>query len=552
MRPIPAFFGDEWDRFTTGITDLDPRSVGRRDIIAGRPGLHPGEASTITVPGWDSLIKHPTGPAPTGAQWREFHAARRDGRGADLPQDVINQANRLYQIREGIRTSNQPAWMRGIGSIMTAIDNVQDFASTLATVGRLALWAAPRIGARAVPIVGWIVLASDILNMMNLLGMVAVPAYALLCQGPRAAGAGAIPAIVLKNVLCREVWTNARLNPFSRQARAARRLRSMGRLPGISNMIEVAQVADSLFGWGLSLGAIYGMALETITALTGTGPTHNTRLNLTPAVRSLGMQYEGQIRAMTPAQRAVLSQAARVPVAAAILQSASDQLPEWIHFHTMTALLGAVSHLADFFGAAPHAELMADVAGQIWHPPDWTSDAVEGLMSDTPPTLRGQALWPVEGGEPFMSGEALTSHFGPAITRALTDFLKPRRNRPEMTYYGALVNQITDHLWVLFGEGTDPLTWQLTPDSVIMTAMAVDGLLIHPTAPEPAVWRFWTAARAAVAARGGRMLEKLPTLELAAQAGCPIVQLLNPGHPWPPEWAAWLATHEVHGHPPPA
>lgn len=602
MKPLPVFFSEEWNRFTEGLIGLDPRAPGGRPIGAERIPLGPDERPTISIPGWNQIVK--LGPAPVlvTADWAEHFKAEREGRAPKLPPEVAGRIGQLIAMREAGRTSAAPDWSRSIGQVMTAIDNIQDFASTLATLGRLVLYGAPSalnlivpgvsaelaekigleagrrhaaklaaelggrapwnasfiddaarvvarlvtrqallgIGARlllrAVPVVGWVVLASDLLNLMNFIGMIATPLYALLCSGPPAALAAGVPAAVLKNALCREIWTQARLNPFSREARAARHMRSLGRLPSVSNLIEVAQVTDSLFGYGLSLGAIYGAAMEALFASTGPGSLGGASVNTNLLVGSVTGHYTGKIGVMRGGEAAVLEQAAEIARYGPLIAGHTDVFPDDEHLLHMATMLGAVSTVAGFFDGGDHQGLMAELLPKMWHAPTKRPRHMEHVLRGVTDDDAGVGRWWIDGRPRALEGEKLIPLLAKPVTAAVTDFLAPRRNRVEMTFYGAALNQITEHWWYLIGGDAEALRWSLSPDYVILTTLMVEGLLVRQGEHEGRLWKFWMALRAAVDDAGGRMLERPAILAAERAAGITLMRLLPVHAPFPEAW----------------
>jgi hypothetical protein len=555
MTPLPVFFGDEWQRFQEGIAGLDPDYAGRLVGVTGAGGARPGEPNTITIPGWTDVIRVGPRPVIPDGGYAEYREARRAGRPVQLPGAVVSEIERRMARRDAMRTSTQPGWSRAVGQVMTAIDNVQDFVSTLATIGRLFLWGmgavAPvaggpalrlgaRVGLRFVPIVGWVVLAGDVLNMFNLLGMVAMPVYALLCDGPRNALLAGVPAVVLKNVLCRQVWTSARLNPFSRAGRAARRLRSLGRLPGVGNLIEVAQTTETLFGIGLSIGGLYGMVMEGLFAVGAREPGATTRVNTEVLTGSLGLGYQQRIQQMSPAERYVTRQAARVLATAPPLMAVHADLDDETHLLVYTAVLAALPIAIDFLHRGPYEEVLEAVsAGMVTADPVLHATTAQDL-ADVPEVLRGAGRWPVPGAPRTMTAAAYVEYHGAAIARAVGALFTPRRDTWDGAFFGAVCNEGCDYAWHLITGDPEFFKWELSADFKLFTAMAVDGLLVAPRAPEENVWRFWVELRAQVQERGGRIPEAADVLRAAERHDVPLVRLLAPESPLPEEWRAWL------------
>jgi hypothetical protein len=474
--------------------------------------------------------------ATTPADWTAYYKALKTGSLKQMDPAIVMAIQKAIAQRQAAATSTQPGWSLAIGQIMTAIDNTQDFVATLATVGRLILWAAPRIGLRAVPVVGWLVLAADILNLFNFFGMIATPIYAALCSGPADALAAGVPAVVLKSALCKEVWTQARLNPFSRRARAARQLRSLGRLPGVSNVIEALQVTDNLFGIGISLGAAYATVMELLFAVVSPPPAGGTRINTQLLTGSFTGDYLDKAAKVPRAQRVKLLEAAKVAQYAPLIAGEHDVFSDELHLLNMAAQLGAVGEVFAFFDGGPHEAMMERLLPGMWPAPTGRPRHAEHLLRGLTDDDAGIGRWWVQGNPRELAGNALFPALAAPVTRAVTAFLEPRRNRADMTFYGAAVNQVTEHWWYLIGGGEDALAWQLTPDYVILTTMAVEGLLVRQGEHEGRLLRFWEDLRARVDAKGGRMLERPAILDAERRAGIALMRLLPTGASFPPEW----------------
>ena len=604
MKPLDVFFGEEWDRFTHGIQDLDPDRPRLTPAQEQYWRNHPNAPGTVNIPGWDDVIHLGPRPEVSPEQWKTYHQAIRAGQQPDLPADVVAELVRQDIARDARASSQLPGWAQAYGMVMTSIDNVQDFVSTVSTLGRVTIWGSQhlldflgpgsseafaqllareatreaaavtaaelaslgladrafvsaaaqaagrlafrnallglgtRLALRAVPVMGWILLASDLLNLANLMLSAALPAYAALCDGPAAALAAGIPAVALKNVVCRRVWTNFHLNPFSRKARARAAVRALRGLPGIGALIEVAQVTDSLFGYGLSIGGLYGMVMEALFSATGAGNRSTSSLNVDSTMRSLGLPGLQRIDQMDTATRWAYHGASRAAQGIPIIQSQHDEFTDETHFQALTAAAAAVSVLHKFFDGWDSSALMAEVLGRSWSAPTYAHPnaiATDGYRSGV---LTTTGRWPMPGAPREVRGEEYVKYYGENITRSLRSFLEPRRDTLRGLYYGAAVNQLTENLWDMIGGGEDPLAWELTPDSKLLTGMAVDGLVLQPRQPEAPVWAFWCELRDELEVNGGRLLEHDAIERTAKKHDVQLIRLLAPDAPLPPEWFA--------------
>lgn len=155
----------------------------------------------------------------------------------------VQSARRIYE-------SPTPEIVREIGEIMTMIDNVQDGLVTLNYIARIAGFILKRLSKRVfikfIPIVGWISLAKDVLDIINLLGWL---------LGPRAMGKRALKTAV-------------EFDPKLRGKRLLASNKITSLFPSFREAIQIAQTTEYLFGYGISLGPIVGFFEDAISGLT--------------------------------------------------------------------------------------------------------------------------------------------------------------------------------------------------------------------------------------------------------------------------------------------
>jgi hypothetical protein len=392
-----------------------------------------------------------------------------------------------------------------------------------------------RIALKLIPVVGWVVLVGDLLNLMSLLFSLATPIYALLCAGPRAALAGGMPAVVFKRALKAEAWTMASLNPFSRQARSARALRSAGRLPTFSNLIEVAQVTDSLYGFGLSLGGLVGLMQESVYAALGLASGKNVVVNTSTPFERPPAWAVGVSATDSPVTIQQKQQAARVIGTAPIMQAVQEVFTEEEHLSALLALDGAIGVIQADLKGRPWQETLAERSEQVFTAPLYLSAVTRAILADMGLDPEDGRRWPIPGTPRAASGRELVEYWQPRVTATVTEFLEPRRNTLWGALYGGLVNQTMEKFYFMFEEDSELLKFELTPDWKLIIGMIEDGVLIEPRNEPKAVWRLWLAARGELEARGNRPLKPGRWLELGHEFGVTMVPLLPPEAPFSPE-----------------
>lgn len=139
---VGGFLTDEWTRFWQGYAKLTPEEQFKEEQRRAKLRARTGQQNTVSLPGWNDVIHLEPRLVPTTAQKDEYYAARRQHRDANLPPEVIDAIESRRAAAGRIASSTAPGYAQAFGQMLTAIDNVQDFTTTVATLGRLALWPA--------------------------------------------------------------------------------------------------------------------------------------------------------------------------------------------------------------------------------------------------------------------------------------------------------------------------------------------------------------------------------------------------------------------------
>ncbi len=200
-------------------------------------GPRPPESPTI--PSWDERlhvqVRRPITPATLVRLQRERE---------DAPDPAIAQADRDYwrtrqRLIRQAQESGVPYWRQVATSVVTSLDNVQDVASTLAWLGGPLLRSLGRIG--------------TILHGEAVAGVSAAGWLERTLGGP-------VPGRAGKHKYTQQRPANARTRT-GLIGGLQRGMEWFGREHG--HLLEAAQASDTLFGVGLTLGAIVGALEET-------------------------------------------------------------------------------------------------------------------------------------------------------------------------------------------------------------------------------------------------------------------------------------------------
>jgi len=196
---------------------------------------------TITIPGLSDIIKIRT-VAPMTQQEHDWWKGRRwDRFGPQRLEELRAEKEKRFDRYEAMLGSPTPAIMTNAGSIMTAIDDAQDATISLAVLGQLARKIAPKLLGKILSgPVGILTATSDVMNLVQGAGM-----YCMAPMYGKKAG---------------EQLSKA--SPKTLRAKLKSRFHMKAKLPSKSDMIQVLQTTDQVFGFGLCLGPVVGLVQD--------------------------------------------------------------------------------------------------------------------------------------------------------------------------------------------------------------------------------------------------------------------------------------------------
>jgi hypothetical protein len=188
------------------VVDSTPRY--RVPIGPGQPGF------LVEMPGWDDLF--------TFQNAKVF--------------DPRSARDRAIDYAELLRRSPVPLSIQEVGEILTTMDDLQDEAATLA----IALALVEKYAGRAIPGVGTIATVSDALNFMQ----------AFIAP----AGAASVPGKAAK----RAAHEKGKQTGSGYRGRLEELRRTGDLRLGWGDALQALQATDSMFGFGVQLGAVMG------------------------------------------------------------------------------------------------------------------------------------------------------------------------------------------------------------------------------------------------------------------------------------------------------
>jgi hypothetical protein len=191
------------------------------------------------------------------------------GRRNEIPErrlmDLYKQKAVSKDKYERMLASPIPNWVSNYTSVLTAWDNVQDVIISLAAIGRIALKFLPRF------LLGWLAWPISLLWLIaSVMSVVVAPSMCVL--NPMAC-----KRKMKKDLARRRKALKARGLPPEKGTAAYRKImnnklkygfkgyaRSGSFLPSFSEAIQAAQVTKDIWGIGLSIGPIFGLAYDLV------------------------------------------------------------------------------------------------------------------------------------------------------------------------------------------------------------------------------------------------------------------------------------------------
>ena len=416
------------------------------------------EKLSFSFPLWEDVFR--TGPEPTltDKEWKDYKAWNNQRKKVlELFQDKGSEGykkaiagvglNPLSQEsqeilrkraarRQRMKESPTPKTIQNIVSTLTWIDDIQDGFVTLAYLYKVGLrilgHAAPKVGLKFVPYLGYILLAKDLFDLAKW-----VRGAGLL----RSAGKRGFYEF-LENI----PWlTKKKIKPL-------KKLREL--LPTFAEAIQIAQTTEVLTGYGLRIGPLFGLAYDSIFGLLR------------------GAEFKGLDKAFNPKEMVEHLRKNKVPLdkspnltpastdAIRILNDAPHVLmyAEDLSFDDNIQILTACNMAATYLegtGDLRDWEVWAkdslDVPDRAISISNEVRDEIIEFEGVDPGT---DGVFPYLDNAKELSPRMKSSLPGTSISDSFRKVLKPHRDDPRVPYFVSLIEELSEHLFRAF-EGKD-------------------------------------------------------------------------------------------------
>lgn len=396
---------------------------------------------TITLPAFDQVI-HVNMPHPMTPEEISLWKQRKYD---EIPPARLETIRRVKTQKKAkflaMMGSPAPKIVRSAGAIMTALDDLQDAVSTLACVGMLV--AAVAGGTTAAVLagpLGWVVGASAILNMINPFSRM---------KGPKFKPYTGMSAK-------RDAEDLTKKNPFTKKARVrvAKKIKSFKM--GTGNYVEALQVTDNIFGVGVCLGPIVGLAVDLISG----------------GVYKLFGKKVG-FATMPAAVPTHITKAGRAAIANAVFHGYLHKTDFNDEINSLFAANLAMQALEPYLPEWSEVMETEDLASYEMQAPRPTDILTLEIIEEAGYTLDEVCNWP-QNGEQFISLGELAETTAPIAAENLRHFAEKNKNSALAFIAGQNAHDFALHSLAAW-EGDDQVEIEYLPTSRIVITILKRG-----------------------------------------------------------------------------
>jgi hypothetical protein len=575
-----SFLAEQYGKMLSALDKVsDPNKAA---VLRGQSGVFTDtqKSPQINVPSWNGIIR--TGPRPivSDADWATQRAFERAGQPSPLSAELQAEIGRRRDLARNIPQSATPEYMAGLSQFVNASDNVQDFLATLAVAGRLALGGAElgliaagriipafgptaaaiaaRVGARFLPVIGWTLLAADILNLITRLGVWAGPFYGLACGGPRdGLAAAAVPFMAagffrgLGRILPRRMGVPALRASKGNKASLGR---TAARMPGgrfarpgaggrygplsvsFADAITAAQVGADMAGYGVSLGGIIGAMSDTAFSTSRGGGLSAPGLR-SPKVNHDYLELIGpRLRGLSDAALWHRQLAARTLATVPLLLAEPEIIGDELYILSWIAAYTAIEPVQWDQQGLPWRELVANAKGAHWFGwpvRDAGSRETVQLYGQNPDALNP---WPLRGAPLEITPAHYLDELAPKIARGLERWTMAAPEDPLRAFVAELTGAYTERAWCWLEGGQHSPEWKLSPDVGVLESLLRANVWPVMSDPPERLVAAWIESRELLRQeeRGWLTLDELDAIW--TRQDVPLLRLLPPDAPLDPRW----------------
>ncbi len=385
----------------------------------------------------------------------------------DMWHDYKAVGERQKELAMDMLKSPSPAISKDLGTIMTALDDVQDFTTTVGVISRMLgrVWKpfdALAVGAFTI---------GESLNKLNLMNRLTGGEISRLCR-------------LLRNMRNSSHKSTIKGDVDKRMKRL---------FPSKGELFEIAQTSDQLFGVGISLGPIVGLVQDALFGAFSNAPVRFKEWKISDA------EIRGIINAVGGVGSSIWDILGDTEGDVSLNESASNLVIGAEHLTASEYLTGLASSIQS--GLAVRAkevknaviDIFKIISGHKATPKKKTKTRTRLLLQSLGIDPYGPSGWPIDGLGPMATLHEIQAGYEAAANRGLQFWRDKLGVSDEGLFLDACVKEIGTHAMVMFCDDDGVITESLDP-TLLVYINALESHLNPPadTSTEKfAEWNNW-------------------------------------------------------------
>jgi len=550
----------QYRKFLEGVELVGAPNAPRLARVEAPVRVDRPKEPQITLPHWNDVVR--TGPrtivTPEDyATHRHFEkAGLRSPLAPELQQEIADRR----AMAKRISNSAIPEYQRGVATMMTVVDNVQDAALTMAVGARITAVALGRFGQWIAPAVAGLGRVALALNWLGLaLGLFGI-AYAFACQGPRDAIAqarsAAMAAYLFKGVRAIVPRAQGIPTPFpsagskgrhgvamfgipsGREVANRRASRWARAIPSFGEVLQIGQVAYDHLGYGLALGAIMGFSSETAYAGARQAQGETVRLRSPAVNHELARVMSSRVAGLGRGALWHRHQCARALASSLFILRDPWSWGEELYGLTWLTVYASLEPLMwDTHGLPWRDPVIDHLDGATWEAWEIHDPVTRGILEELGVDTSSQP-WPVPGSPVELGAERVLLELGKEVGDSLRAWLEEeplsawRRMVAEMSMY------VCERVWWWLEGANDYPGWRLAPATAVWESLFLASRWPVLSDPIERIQAAWAASEQYCRDTGRQAIPVEELDRIWRDAGTPLLVLRGDQAPMPAEFFA--------------
>jgi len=553
-----SWVAGQYQKFIEGLELVGTSNAPRLARVEAPVRVDRPKEPQITIPAWGDIIR--TGPRTivTPEDYAVHRHFEKAGLRSPLAPEIQQEIADRRAMARRIGNSAIPEYQRGVATMMTAVDNVQDSALTIAVgarisvtaLGRFGNWMAPAVTALSTVarVVGWLGLALSAFGIL----------YALACQGPRHALAQwrsmAMAGYLFRGA--RAVVPRARGIPTpipTAGAKGARGIAMFGvpsgrevanhrasrwarARPSFGELLQIGQVAYDHLGYGLALGAIIGFSAETSYAGARKQQGENVSVRSPQVNHVLARILSSRVAGLRRGALWHRHQCARALASSLFILRDPSSWGDELYGLTWVVVYASLEPLMwDTQGLKWRDPVIDHLGDARWTPWD-VADPVTRMILEDEGVDMSELRFPLPGSPAELDAERIVLELGKEIGDALARWLEEDALDPWRRFVAEMSMYVTERLWWWLEGAADWPAWKLAPSTAVWESLMIASRWPIVSDPPELIMRAWAACEQWVRDTGAQMIPAEVLDGIWNELGVPLLRLRGFPGPVPAEF----------------